>query len=83
MKAEIINQSLKTIVPEDLLHVILRLQDSRGFIDDYKGGLKSRREREEESQKWDRADEAIANINLAIVDLADLLSMELAGKILD
>jgi len=84
MKAETINQSLKTIIPEDLLQVVLKLQELRKPIEKYTKTLKDRIAiKEERSQRWDRADEIVSHINLAIVDLADLLSMEFVDKIID
>lgn len=83
MKTELINQSLSAIVPEELLQVVLKLQELREPVNKYMDGLKELTEDEMKSKKWDRADGVISHINLAIVDLVDLLSMELACKIID
>lgn len=81
MRLELINQSLKVILPEDLLQAVLKLQEVRGSIANYMDELKECNDSELKSLKWDRADDITTNINLAIVDLADLISIELASKI--
>lgn len=87
MKAETINQSLKTIIPEDLLQVVLKLQDLRAPVSNYVNGLDKKCEfgvnEADESLKVEKANDVICYINSAIADLADLLSMELAEKIVE
>lgn len=82
MKVEFIDRPLKTIVTEDLLQVILKLQVLITHIDKYMEGLTPIRSVMED-ERWSRANDVTGHINLAILDLADLLSMELADKILE
>lgn len=87
MRLELINQSLKVIVPEDLLQVVLKLQELRTPVSNYVKGLADKYELgindRDESLKMERANDVVDHINSAIADLADLLSMELAEKIVE
>jgi hypothetical protein len=87
MRLELINQSLKVILPEDLLQVVLKLQDLRAPVSNYVNGLDKKCEfgvnEADESLKVERANDVISHINSAIADMADLLSLELAEKIIE
>lgn len=87
MKSELINQKLKTIVSEDLLQVVLKLHELRTPVSNYAKGLADKYElginNRDESLKMGRANDVVDHINSAIADLADLLSMELAEKIVE
>lgn len=87
MKSELINQELKNIVSEDLLQVVLKLHELRTPVSNYVKGLADKYELgindRDESLKMERANDVGDHINSAIADLADLLSMELAEKIVE
>jgi hypothetical protein len=87
MKSELINQELKNIVSEDLLQVVLKLHELRTPVSNYVKGLADKYELgindRDESLKMERANDVVDHISSAIADLADLLSMELAEKIVE